>query len=99
MTLRFTCSLISKKESSTTYFNSKDAFKKCNFDYVIFTRKIWDNTIPTLTNAKDELISNLIEQKSIHSIETQIMYLPAPWGNFERRAEEWADKLQIIKNK
>ena len=97
MTLRFTCSLISKKESSTTYFNSKDAFKKCNFDYVIFTRKIWDSTIPTLTNAKDELISNLIEQKSIHSTDTQIIYLPAPWENFKRRAEEWEDKLQIIK--
>ena len=88
-----------KKRIKYYIFYSKDAFKKCNFDYVIFTRKIWDITIPTLTNAKDELISNLIEQKSIHATDTQIIYLPAPWENFKRRAEEWEDKLQIIKNK
>ncbi len=92
-------SLISKKESNTTYFNSKEAFRNCNFDFVVFTRKNWENTIPTLLKAKESLINNLLELKTIKSIEKQIIYCPAPWGNFTKRAEEWSNKMQVIKNK
>lgn len=91
-------SLISKKESSTIYFNSKDAFRNCNFDFVVFTRKNWESTLPNLLNAKESLIKDLIELKAIKSTDNQIIYCPAPWGNFTKRAEEWSNKMQIIKN-
>lgn len=92
-------SLISKKESSTIYFNSKDAFRNCSFDFVVFTRKVWDDKTPILKKAKEELINNLLQSESINSIDNQIIYCPAPWGNFTKRAEEWSNKMQIIKNK
>ena len=66
---------------------------------VVFTRKNWESTIPTLLKAKESLIKNLLEMKTIKSIEKQIIYCPAPWGNFKKRAEEWSNKMQIIKNK
>ena len=91
--------LISKKESNTSYFDSKEAFRNCNFDFVVFTRKNWESTIPALLKAKESLIKNLLELKAIKSIEKQIIYCPAPWGNFKKIAEEWSNKMEIIKNK
>jgi len=92
-------SLISKKDSNTVFFNSKDAFRNINFDYVILTRKNWDSNIPNLKKAKDKLINDLLQNKCLTSIENQILYCPAPWGNFTKRAEEWSNKIQLIKNK
>lgn len=90
-------SFITKKESNTTYFDAKKAFRNCNFDFIVFTRKNWEDTTPTLMKAKESLIKNLLELKAIKSTENQIIYCPAPWGNFTKRAEEWSNKMQIIK--
>jgi hypothetical protein len=92
-------SLISRNNSQPIFFDSKQAFNKCKFEYVIFTRKIWDSKIPMLKKTKEELINNLLKLESISSIENQVIYCPAPWGNFAKRAEEWSNKMQIIKNK
>jgi hypothetical protein len=92
-------SLISRINSKPIFFDSKQAFNQCKFDYVIFTRKIWDSKIPMLKKAKEELINNLLKLESIKSIENQIIYCPAPWGNFKKRAEEWSNKMQIMQNK
>lgn len=92
-------SLISRNNSKPIFFDSKQAFNKCKFEYVVFTRKIWDSKIPMLKKAKEELINNLLQLESISSIENQIIYCPAPWGNFTKRAEEWSNKMQIIKKK
>jgi len=91
--------LISRNNSKPLFFDSIKAFKKCKFDYVVFTRKIWDSKTPILKRAKEELINNLLQIESISSVENQIIYCPAPWGNFSRRAKEWSCKMQIIKNK
>jgi hypothetical protein len=92
-------SLISRNNSNPIFFDSKQAFNQCKFDYVIFTRKIWDSKLPMLKKAKEELINNLLQLESINSIESQIIYCPAPWGNFKKRAEEWSNKMRIIQNK
>ena len=92
-------SLISRNNSKPIFFDSKQAFNKCKFEYVIFTRKIWDSKIPMLKKAKEELINNLLQLESINSIESQIIYCPAPWGDFKKRAEEWSNKMRIMQNK
>ena len=92
-------SLITRNNSQPIFFDSKQAFNQCKFEYVIFTRKIWDSKIPILKKAKEELINNLLQLESISSIENQVIYCPAPWGNFKKRAEEWSNKMQIMQNK
>lgn len=89
--------IISQNNSKPKFFNSNHAFNKCKFEYVIFTRKIWDNKTPMLKKAKEELVNNLLRLESISSIEDQIIYCPAPWGNFTKRAEEWSSKIKILK--
>lgn len=77
-------------------FKADIAFDNSRFDYVIFTRKTWDNKIPKLRMARNEFIKNLIAINAINS-KDQVLFCPAPWGNFKKREKEWEANLKFIK--
>lgn len=87
---------LGKKYAQPEYFDSNKSFSESKFKNVIFTRKTWGNDIAILQNAKNELINSLFELKAITSKE-QIIYCPAPWGNFKNRAMEWSNINKLIK--
>jgi hypothetical protein len=83
------------KGANVKYFNFKNAFKYSKFENVIFTRKTWGREISEFNIIRVNLINYLLKNHSIKS-ENNIIYCPAPWGDFVKREIEWKEKLKNI---